>query len=368
MPPFVPDSRPSADARLAAKERTTPLQLRILAVSIYLGTAASIILSFRFGYHWFTTEWFQYRWYEGSWYAAPCLDYLRDPYVVAALLAAAVLFVVPVRAAADRKSGYAIGLTAALMAWPVFLRNELQHYRLFNSWIALDFSGIRDPGLPNTKPIIIAVSLLLVATFYSALRLLPERWRIGQFALRDRLWLPFALSFPVVAAWYLTAIALYQPLRPSGAFAELSVVRVEKHGFRFRKTTVAVTRDWKLYVERDDRSLFEFRHQLVYSWGFVPEDACRSLKGIIASPQFRGPVRDRGLRPPRYPGLRVWKSDRWFVYFDGVPGKNLSNINESAVPREILALYYSAQRTPKKGTERRTVRDVCLGFCYDATE
>jgi hypothetical protein len=367
MPTLEPSTVPSTDARPTETMHGAPRRQKILAAAIYLSTAAGLICCFRFGYGWFNADWFQNGWYEGSWFEAPWLNDLRDPYVIAALLAAVIFLFASVRVFPTPKSGYIMGLIAALPAWPFFLRNELRDYRLFNSWVALNLSDQEARGLPSARLTILAVVLLLIATLYSLLRLAPTRWRIGRLPLRDRTWPAFVISFVVVAAWYLTAVTLYRPFYPGGMYPRLRVVHVGKHGLQFRETTLAVMKDRRFYVVHSDRILFQYSFEVVGSMGLVPEEAYRRLKVLIDSPQFRSSGEYERSRLPRYPPLRVWNSDRWFVYFEGVPSTDLFNVDQSAVPKELLDWFYEAQNLPTAHTWRRTQKDVCLGFCYDPT-
>jgi hypothetical protein len=365
MATLEPSPGPSTDADSAEMIHWTPRRQEILAGAICLSAAAGLICCFRFGYEWFTADWFQHGWYEGSWFEAPWLNDLRDPYVSAALLAAVILVFASVRVFLTPKLGYIMGLTAALLAWPFFLRNELRDYRLFNSWVALNFSDRLASGLPGAKLTILAVVLLLLATWSCLVRLAPARWCIGRAPLRDRTWPAFVISLLVVAVWYLTAVTLYRPIYPGGIHPCLSVVHVEKHGLQFRETTVAVMRDWRFYVVHADRRLLQYSFEDLGSVGYVPEEAFRSLQAFIDLPEFRSSPEDPRSRSSRYPPLRVWNSDRWFVYFEGVPGRGLFNVDRSAVPKDLLDWFYRAQSLPAAHTWRRTENDVCLGFCYD---
>lgn len=318
----------------------------ILAAIVYLGASLLLILYFRFRFHWFSGSWTDNR------------------YEVASLLGGVFLLVSSFRVFMARRFGDLMALVGALLVWPYFRLAEFNGYS-FSSWVIFNLPGAsRDSHFAFliATLTILSMSSLFAATAYSALRLTPRTWLIGKLPLRDRAWPGFVISLLFVAAWYLTAVTPYQiPIFDIHQIRPLvSVLHVEKHGLQFHETYVAFYRDGQFYLTRDDRKLFQYCFQTNLAHGVITEEQLRLLNGVANSPpEFRGSqVWSHG---PPY----TWNADRWIVFVRGRAGRKPIDAELSVVPKEVLALFYDAQKLPYEETRQSTARDVCFGFCYD---
>jgi hypothetical protein len=209
---------------------------------------------------------------------------------------------------------------------------------------------------------ILAVSTLVAATAFSALRMTPRAWRIGKLCLRDRAWPGFAVTFLFVVTWYLTAVTPYQiPISDIHQIRFLvSVLHVQKHGLQLHETRLAFYRDGQFYLAQYDRRLFQYSFQRNLARGVLTEDWFRLLNGLANSPPDI-----RGSDVSSYVLPKTWNADRWFISIQGRAGRELIYKDASVVPKEVLSLFYAAQKLPQEWTKQETARDVCLGFCYD---
>jgi uncharacterized membrane protein YhaH (DUF805 family) len=368
MPTRDPERASPLDGNTASSRRP-----EILAAVIWIASAAALVCLFRSRLGIFAPYWFQNGWHGQRWYQAAWVEELRvrGPFSVTAYLLAPTLFLLAsTRVFARRTAGYVMGLAAALMAWPFFFESEFANFRAYNSWLVLNGPVLgADNSSGPARWMILAVALLLLATFYSLLRLAPARWRLRRRPLRERTWPAFGMAFLAIAAWYLSAVVLLLSgthlLICDAVQPWVRVTHVEKRGLHLRETTVIVYRDRKLYITRDDRSLFVYRFEIAYSLGQLPDGTFTSLVRIVGSPGSRLPAELLALPRPRYRFPRAWNSDRWFVFFDGAPGANLYGVEESAVPKEFSNLVRLSQSLPTRPLHPLEVRDICLGFCYD---
>lgn len=259
-----------------------------------------------------------------------------------------------------------MALVGALLAWPYFRLAAFYRYG-FSSWLIFNLPGesseLHTAFLIATLTIL-AVSTLFAATAFSALRLTPRAWRIGKLSLRDRATPGFAVTFLFVITWYLTAVTPYQipildlhQIRPI-----VSVLHVEKHGLQFHETSLAFYRDGQFYLAQNDRRLIQYSFQRSLARGVLTEDWFRLLNALANSPP-----EIKGSDVSSYVPPQTWNTDRWFVSIQGGAGREVINKDASVVPKEVLSLFYAAQKLPQEWTKQETARDVCLGFCYDPT-
>jgi hypothetical protein len=274
------------------------------------------------------------------------------------------LLVSSIRVFIGRRFADLIALVGALLAWPYFRLAAFYRYG-FSSWLTFNLPGesseLHSAFLIATLTIL-AISTLVAATAFSALRLTPRAWRIGKLSLRGRAWPGFAVTFLFVVTWYLTAVTPYQipifdihQIRPI-----VSVLHVEKHGLQFHETRLAFYRDGQFYLAQNDRRLFQYSFQRSLARGDLTGDCFRVLNGLANSPpEFRASDVSSYVPPS------TWNADRWFVSIQGRAGRKPINIDASVAPKEVLSLFYAAQKLPQEWTKQETARDVCLGFCYD---
>ena len=263
-----------------------------------------------------------------------------------------------------RKFGDLIALVGALLVWPYFRLVEFNGYN-FSSWVIFNLPGSsRDShfAFRVAALTILSISSLFAATAYAALRLTPRTWLIGKLSLRDRSWPGFVISILFVATWYLRAVTPYQiPIYDIHQIQPLvAVLHVEKHGLQFHETYVAFYRDGQFYLTNDDRKLFQYCFQKNFTHGELTEKQFRLLNAVAnLPPEFQG-SQVWSHRPPY-----TWNADRWIVFVQGRVGRKPIDVEVSVVPKEVLTLFYDAQKLPYEERRQSAARDVCLGFCYD---
>jgi len=341
-------STPPTDTRPSPVEAS--LKAKALPIGIYVSTAVALGYYLSFG---------------------RSIQYWTDPHIAAAVLALVALIFGSLLAFLGNNNAYIVGLIGTILAWPLIFQNEFASYSSYSSWIVLNVSA---PSAPESysetwilvaKLAIVTTSLLLLATTYSLLRLCPLSWRIGKLAVREQSWFVFGVTLFIVATWYVTSASPWRiPIFDAHGWnwnARLCVLHVEKRGFQIRETSVAIRAGRNFHITRDDRKLFQYEFQEVHSDGAIPEEDFLRLEPIINShPPF-------GAQLLHYTPPKLWNADRWFVYSQGMPIKNLFNVDKSAVPADIIAWYYKAQGLDELKKHQATERDVCLGFCYDPT-
>ncbi len=286
-------------------------------------------------------------------------------YELAALLGILLFVSASLASLFAQRLAYLLGLTVSLLAWPFFLLAEFSRYDFWNSWVALNMPGTHDDRTRLAGKLTIVVFIFLIfATSYSLLRLLPERWRLGQLAVRNRVWPLAGFTVAVVVVWFLSAVTPYRfPMyhRHQIGYPKLFLLHVEKHGLQLQETTLSILRDGRCYIRQQSRRLFQysFRSELIPC--YVPENVVRSARAIIDW------GKSRGKAYPPYTPLRSWKSDKWFVYLDDPDRADIFNAEISEVPKEFLSWFDEAPKWSKESTWHDIGRDVCLGFCYDPT-
>lgn len=319
----------------------------IVAAAVYLGAGLALLLYFLARCHWI----------RGSW--------TDNRYEIAALLGATILLISSVRVFMARRFGDLMALIGALLVWPYFRLAEFNRY--FSSWVLFNVPGVspdQRTELFFAALTVVAISALVAATAYSALRLTPRIWLIGKLSLRDRVWPGFVITFMFVVIWYLKTVTPYQiPIYDlHGVRPIVSILHVEKHGLQFRETNVAFYRDGEFYVAHDNHRLFQYSFQRSWAKGELTEDYFRLLHELANSPpEFIGSDVSSYVPP------HSWNADRWFVFIEGRAGRKPVNVEASTMPDEVVSLFYEAQKLPLEWTEQDTMRDVCLGFCYDPT-
>jgi hypothetical protein len=319
----------------------------ILAATIYLISALTMLLYLRFDFYWVSS-------WAGIWHQ------------IVALFGGALLLVASIRVFMARRFADLMALVGALLAWPYFRLAVFYRYG-FSSWVTFNLPG-KSSELHSAfffaTLTILAISTLVASTAFSALRLTPRAWRIGKLSIRDRAWPGLAVTFLFVVTWYLTAVTPYQipifdfhQIRPI-----VSVLHVQKHGLQFHETSLAFYRDGEFYLAQSDRRLFQYSFQRSLARGVLTEDYFRLLNGLANSPPEFGGSDVSSYVPPN-----TWNADRWFVSIQGRAGRKAINKDASVVPKEVLSLFFEAQKLPQKWAQQETARDVCLGFCYDPT-
>lgn len=261
--------------------------------------------------------------------------------------------------------GYGFGLVAGLVAGPWFVWTESLLAR--NSWV---FLNTGDESVPEAlalmafaKVKILSMTLIVVATACSSLRLLPDRLLFRKSPLCQRTWPAFAASFLVLAAWFVhSAIPYRVPIIVDGVSPEFRILHVEKRGLRYHETEVYVFRDGRAWVRRNDRRLFQYRFESrvgLIALGDVSLTTLNHARSFMKSSELRK------LHTAPAKALRPWNAEGWYVALRDSRPLAFSSEYRTAPPQEVTNLFYEIERLPARLEERAAVRDVCLGFCYN---
>jgi hypothetical protein len=71
------------------------------------------------------------------------------------------------------------------------------------------------------------------------------------------------------------------------------------------------------------------------------------------------------LETPTPRALRSWNAEGWYVVLKDSRLLAFTSEHRTTPPREVTDLFYEIEKLPASNAWLSTVRDVCLGFCYD---
>jgi hypothetical protein len=257
-----------------------------------------------------------------------------------------------------------MGTVAGTLAMPWFVVTEFARFQMVNSWIALNASGQREYAnlVLIAKLRILAVALIVVAVVLSLLRLAPATWALRKRPICERTWPAFGACFVVLAVWFGCAALPYRlpGIVDYGMGADLETLHVEKRGLQFHETSISVFKDSRFFISRNNRRLFRYQFEESSFWGVLPAPTFRKASSLAQSPQLKG-VR---TQPPK--ALRAWNAEGWYVLGKGTRVLAFTSEYGTAPSKEIVDLFHEIEGlrpTEKLGTN--SVKDVCLGFCYD---
>jgi len=261
--------------------------------------------------------------------------------------------------------GYCLGLVAGLIALPWFVWTE-SLLTPVNSWVFLNTGGESVPEalalLAFAKLKILSMALIVFAVLCSALRLLPARLAMRGSPLCQRTWPAVALGLLVLATWFARSVVPYrEPIIVDGVSPEFRILHVEKRGLRYHETEVYVFRDGLAWVRRNDRRLFQYRFESRVAM-IVLGDV--SLTTLEHARSFMKLSELRSLPTPPAKALRSWNAEGWYVALRDSRPLAFSSEYRTVPPREVADLLYEIEGLPARQGQA-TVRDVCLGFCYN---
>jgi hypothetical protein len=262
--------------------------------------------------------------------------------------------------------GYCLGLAAGLIAIPWFVRTELALDPL-NSWVYLNYQGTMDSDLVVFLRFvglrILSSALIVIAVACSSFRLLPPRWSLRKSPLCRRTWPAFAVGFLVLAVWFAYSVTPYSaPGYGDGVTPELRILHVEKHGLHFHETTLSIEKDGRAYFLRKDRRLFQYRFEsrgAMTALGVTSQTALQHARTFVQSPELRR------LQTPPPRTLRSWNAEGWYVVLKDSRLLAFSSEYRTTPPKEVTDLFHEIEKLPASYVGPVTLRDVCLGFCYD---
>lgn len=255
---------------------------------------------------------------------------------------------------------HAVALLGSLIAWPNLYRHAFAMTWSWygNPWLVQNApAGYADEMARFGRLLILAVAFVSCATLVSLLRLCPDRWAIRRRPLTERTWPALAVTFVAAATWFVSSARLYYvPIHGADGY-HVRVVRAEKRGFSYREKIVAATRDGALSIADHARGPFEFRSVGTVNVGPLPPDEFRRIREIARRPEAKELCW-------KHKAPSGWISDTWYVWFEGCRF-SFSQGDDTPLFREITAWAEEARQLPTNRSRPYTVKDICLGFCYD---
>jgi hypothetical protein len=253
---------------------------------------------------------------------------------------------------------YFAGTISGIAALHWFSRIEFWYFPPLNSWIQFNLPD-GDPSISIAKLRILFVVTIVTSTAWALTHLLPANWTLRKIPLRERAWPAFAVCSVVIVSWYGASASPYRiPWIVDAAPPELAVLHVEKNGIQLHETTITVYRDGKLYVTRNDRRLLQYRVEVRAANGVLPQTMNSRVQLLAQSPQIRN------LRTLPATALRNWKAEGWYIRTrQGVFAFTSEYGTEP--PKEVVDLFHDLEPVAPAARNLETLKDVCLGFCYD---
>jgi hypothetical protein len=257
---------------------------------------------------------------------------------------------------------YWLGMVSGLVSLYWFSRIEFYYFPALNSWITFNLPSdnpqfFSDVFLAKLK--ILFVVTVVTSAACCVTRLLPASWVLRKVPVRERTWPALAVCFVIITSWYGISASPYRiPLIVDGAPAELIVLHVEKKGIEFHETAISASRDGRIYVQRNDRRLFQYQFVVREGMGLLPEAITARVLVLAHSAQLRE------LRTPLAVALRNRNAEGWYIR---TGYKVLAFTTEYGIqpPREVVDLFHELEASAPAENKLRTVNDICMGFCYD---
>jgi hypothetical protein len=254
--------------------------------------------------------------------------------------------------------GYWFGVFAGLAALPYFVRSEIALGQ-WNSWLYLNC----EPGAsfevscspPFTRLRLLAFVLIPMSLTCAGLRLVPARWTFRGSPFCQRLWPAFAVSFLGLAIWFVYSARPYRlPMFHVDVVADLRILHVEKRGLLFHEACVFELRNRRVWATRADRRWFQYRFEEQSGLGVASPVLYERARALTQA------ARDWNLHTPPPRALWAWNAEGWYV----VTADKRFSFTGAQPPEEVKVLFQELESSaPAQGT--RSIRDTCLGFCYD---
>ena len=250
---------------------------------------------------------------------------------------------------------YWLGLAAALLGLPWFIRYERAIQPGYaSSWIV--FNGALEQGSRFSVFIILSVAAIVVAGICAALRLLPARWSVRSVPLGECTWPAFTVAFLVLVVWlFHSAIPYKTPLIVDGPAPRFQILHVQKRGLRFHEVEMSASRDGRFYVSRSDRSLLHYKFETRVSPG---EMSYQRVTAFIESPELGK------LSTQQKTMLRHWNAEAWYVVIQRSKLLVFSSEYQTSPPRLVTDMFSEVEKPPVGPERTQVTRDVCMGFCY----
>jgi hypothetical protein len=258
------------------------------------------------------------------------------------------------------RAAYGIGFVAGLASLAWLAMSEMSLRPGVNSLIALNLSEREGIYMHVAEAKILAIGFLTIAIMCSASRWLPERWAWRRRPLRERTWPALVISFLVLAVWFARSVSPYRiPMIVDGGGADLGILHVEKRGLLFHEAFVAVERDGRFAIVRNNRRLFQYQFPESYFGGVLPRDVVALAMAMRDSSQFGD------LHTPPATPLRSWNAEGWYVNSSRSGVLAFTTENGMQSPPEVVDLFHKTEAQASGLLYVTYTRDICLGFCYD---
>lgn len=260
------------------------------------------------------------------------------------------------------RPAYWVVAAGAFLPLPWLFMTESRAYA--NSWIALNASwSDPDPSryMRYCELRIVSVALLLMTFIWAGTRSLPARLQLFRRRLNCLTWPAIGITLILIVCWFARyAFPYRQPVIIDGAEQELGLLHVEKNGTAFHETRISVYRNGRYYIARNDRRLFRYSFMQTAQEGFLTAGLRTKLGTILALPELK---RTLDAAPPP---LRTRRGEGWYTVMGSFKTVTFTTENAIPPPRELTTFLNEVEREAPVGpSSRHTVRDICLGFCYD---
>lgn len=256
-----------------------------------------------------------------------------------------------------------LGMVSGFVSLYWFSRIEFYYFPALNSWITFNLPSDNPQFFSEVflaKLKILFVVTVVTSTAYCMTRLLPANWVLRKIPVRERTWPPLVVCFVVVAAWYGVSASPYRiPLIVDGGGVELALLHVQKEGIQFHETAISAVRDGRIYVERNNRRLFQYRFTSRAGSGVLPETITARVRELAQSTQLRD------MHTASAVALRSRNAEGWYVLIRHSRVLAFTTERETQPPREVVDLFHALESVAPAENELRTVNDICMGFCYD---
>jgi hypothetical protein len=257
---------------------------------------------------------------------------------------------------------YWLGLVAGLVALHWFSRIEFRNFPTLNSWIAFNLPDGNPQFFSDVffaKLKILFVATVVISTACCLIRLLPATWELRKIPIRERTWPALAVCFLVIVTWYGASASPYRiPLIVDSVPPELTVLHVEKKGIQFHETVISTYTDGMLFVERNNRRLFQYGFAVGSGIGILPKTITARVRALTRSTELRD------LHTAPAVALRSKNAEGWYIRTErGVLAFTTEYGTEP--PREVVDLFHDLESIAPAEKELRSINDICIGFCYD---
>lgn len=281
--------------------------------------------------------------------------------------AAPVLFTAAAGAALRRSFVAHVLALAGIIGAPFLYSDVVKGNGYDNVWLLFNQPDNRFAVYPlYTVPAILSVALLALAFSTAVERLLPARWHIGKYSLRDQTWPGLIVCFVVMAIWFSRSV---MPYRIPGAvdysdYPVLQILHVEKHGLQFHERCFNVYwlrpyRPISVSFSSSDRRLFQYRFQEKGASLQPPPALVERIQEIVKS-SAHGARQWDVVKP-----LWNWNAEGWYFFLQGSCLRAYGTATGTAPPHEVVDLFQQLNDVPRTGESGSGLKDVCLGFCYD---